>query len=235
MKHGGEVAWALPAWLACVCWLCAGGCGDALPPEKLDELAGALAHFAQHVNDANDEDPEGHVKVADWCTQQGLTDEQAVSVMIRVIPRKAMSGRGFVIRALTKTGSTRAVDPLVTMLRDEEENPWLRWQAAKELGRLKDRRVVPTLITMLSHEKFQLRTGAACALGWLGDMRAVAPLIKALADEHEGVRVDVCDALGEMNARPALEPLKQLLKTETEPRVIEAANKAIALIRGKTP
>ena len=206
-----------------------------LSVDECEALAGKLAGFVGEIDAENDEDPEGDAKVAGWCREQGLSGENAVTVMTAVLSQKDVRGRGFVIRALGKTGDKRAVDPLLTMLRDEGEHPWLRWEVARALGKLEDTRVVPTLIKTLSHEKAPVRMGSACALGWLGDTRAVAPLINALADDVAGVRVDVCDALHDLGDKRARDPLRTLLKTETDEKVIAAADKAIAVLEERTP
>ena len=62
---------------------------------------------------------------------------------------------------------------------------WLeeRREAARELGRLKDKRAVPVLLGIVAKERFDVILEIAIdALGEIGDRRAVGPLKKLLND-----------------------------------------------------
>jgi hypothetical protein len=58
-----------------------------------------------------------------------------------------------------------------------------RREAARELGRMKERRAVPTLLEIIAEERFDVILEIAIdALGHIGDKRALAPLRKLLSD-----------------------------------------------------
>ncbi|MCA9664829.1 MAG: HEAT repeat domain-containing protein, partial [Myxococcales bacterium] len=58
-----------------------------------------------------------------------------------------------------------------------------RREAARELGRLKERRAVPTLLSIIAKERFDVILEIAIdSLGEIGDKRAIGPLRKLLGD-----------------------------------------------------
>jgi len=91
---------------------------------------------------------------------------------------------------------------------------WLeeRREAARELGRLKDKRAVPVLLGIVAKERFDVILEIAIdALGEIGDRRAVGPLKKLLNDPSLDayVRDAVAGALkklGEESAAPEVQP-----------------------------
>ena len=98
------------------------------------------------------------------------------------------------IETLGKIADSRAVEPLIKVLGDEEMR--VRENAAKALGDIGDERAVEPLIKALSHDHQNadtltdvygkqhqqvVRLTAAEALGKIGDERAVEPLIKMLS------------------------------------------------------
>ncbi len=94
---------------------------------------------------------------------------------------------------LGRVGDTRAVEPLIAALNDENEHEHLglRQEEGKTclyaavLGMLGDTRAVEPLIAALENENDRVCGYAAEALGKLGDARAVEPLIAALKNrEH---------------------------------------------------
>ena len=116
---------------------------------------------------------------------------------------------------LGNLGDTRAVEPLILALKDDESHS-VRDSAARALGKLNDTRAVEPLIQALKDENGSVREGAAWALGELNDTRAVEPLILALKDEDSDVRETVALTLKELNDTRAVEPLKSALNDEDE-------------------
>jgi len=102
--------------------------------------------------------------------------------------------------ALGKLGDARAVEPLITALRDDHAG--VRRSATRALGQIWQ---LPDL-TQLGSSDGTMRSKAALILGELGDARAVEPLIAALKDEHENVRSEATLALG-LVGNVALKPL----------------------------
>lgn len=109
--------------------------------------------------------------------------------------------------ALGRIGDSRAVEPLIAALKDE--NNEVRFSAAIALGDIKDPRAIEPLIAILKGEPLiatlkddddgDVRRSAAWALGKIGDLRAVEPLIAALKDEDVYVRKSAKEALGKIS------------------------------------
>ena len=112
-----------------------------------------------------------------------------------------------VVRALGQLGDGRAVEFLVTVMKESS----LRTLAVEALGRIGDRRAVPVLIAVLNEsdrpvvsravagcgdnwdEEMNTKGAAVRALGSLGDEAAVPSLLKAL--EQTVTRADAAAAL----------------------------------------
>ncbi len=115
------------------------------------------------------------------------------------------------VKALGVLGDTRAVPPLIRIVRTLE--PAMQLQiVADALGFLNDTRAVPTLLTLLQTGDHTTRKSAAQALGRLRDPLAVEPLIAALDDPTERVQQDAIIALGDIGDDRALEPLIALCR-----------------------
>ena len=130
-------------------------------------------------------------------------------------------------RALALIGDTRAVDPLIEALRDDDSG--VRGMAASGLGSIGDPRAVDPLIESLKDEGAYVRWSAADALGWIGDARAVDPLINALKDKDEIVRRSAADALRWIGDARAVDPLIGALRDENA-NVREYAARALGKI-----
>lgn len=118
-----------------------------------------------------------------------------------------MAVRREAAKALGKIGDTRAVEPLIQALRDED---WeVRSGAARALGEIGDARAVEPLIQTLFKEKdFNpaldvrdfVREEVALALGKIGDARAIEPLIHLLNHKDSNVRKAAKEALEKIKA-----------------------------------
>jgi phycocyanobilin lyase subunit alpha len=136
-----------------------------------------------------------------------------------------------------------AVDGLIVALEDEADRTELggyplRRNAARALGKLGDRRAVPSLIKCLECEDFYVREAAAQSLAMLRDQTAATALIKLLdGGVAEAVQVlgrphlfqpyeAVLEALGAINATEAIVLIQPFLKHPV-PRVQCAAARAM--------
>jgi len=154
--------------------------------------------------------------------------------------------------ALGQIGDVRAVEPLVTALKDKDKS--VRKAAAEALGQIADPRALEPLIGTLQDRNAFVRRAAAGALGHLPDPRAVdalaailndtldrdaafsalvtigAPCVPALVatlkDDKFSVRTDAAKALGQIGDARAVEPLIATLRDSKEP-VREAAAEAL--------
>ncbi|MCS6775084.1 MAG: HEAT repeat domain-containing protein [Chloroherpetonaceae bacterium] len=79
-------------------------------------------------------------------------------------------------------------------LRDDD--PVMRREAARKLGRRGNREAVRPLCDALQDENWRVRSNAARSLGIIGDPWAVEPLIAALDDRMTTVRREAARALG---------------------------------------
>jgi len=133
-------------------------------------------------------------------TKFGVGDE--VSVLISALKDRDSNTRWKAAgelgeKKLGEIGDTRAVEPLIQVLKDKDRDG--RLTAARVLGVIGDTRAVEPLIQLLRDEDRGVRMSAARALGKIGDERAVEPLTDALEDE---------DSLVQKTARQALEEIQ---------------------------
>jgi HEAT repeat protein len=133
-----------------------------------------------------------------------------------------------IINSLEKIGDTRAVEPLIALLKDED----FAGYAANALGMMGDPRAVEPLIAALEDEDWVLRKNAVAALGNLKDSRSVEPLIAALGFENNIVRMHAAIALGNFKDTRALEALIDALKNNRKyaPEVANAAAESLGKI-----
>lgn len=90
----------------------------------------------------------------------------------------------------------------------------LMWEAAKALGVLKPKSLVPKLISSLKSNSIEHRSAAAYALGMMREPRAVTYLEAILADENESPRVrgHAAEALAYLKKRRSFTVLLAALK-----------------------
>lgn len=96
--------------------------------------------------------------------------------------------RQVVVNAIGHLGNTEVAGALLRILRDIDEEPALRGEAAEALGNLKARgkEVVSALVTSLDDPSPDVRFFSAFALGAVGT-KAVLPQLERVAAEDEGV------------------------------------------------
>lgn len=158
--------------------------------------------------------------------------------------------RGEAAWALGKSGDSRAVGPLVLVLRDGDRNvrEWaglalvkigkpaveemiialeskddlVRWQAAATLGLINDTRAVLPLISALGSMSSETRYWAAVSLGLLNDSQAKEELLIALGDENQSVRAASGWALRSIEGAAATDLLIQILQDSNSLRRLGA-------------
>lgn len=111
-------------------------------------------------------------------------------------------------RALVEMGE-QSVDSLVLLL--EEDDHYLRGQAAKCLGAIRDARAVAPLVRLLSDPNGAVRQEAVRALTFIGS-DAVAPLMEQVAGGTPTTRraaIQVLARLKDPSTRPALEAISK--------------------------
>jgi len=143
----------------------------------------------------------------------------------------------------------QAIEALLAALEDKSDRTPdggypLRRNAAKALGKLGDRRVVPALIACLDCEDRYVRESAAQALEMLGDRSCISALIKLLDGGVEAAKQvpgkphlvqpyeAVIEALGTLQAQEAL-PLIQPFLEHPVAKVQYAAARAMYQLTGQ--
>ena len=113
------------------------------------------------------------------------------------------------LRALGRSKSPLAVDPLVRGLRDS--SPVVRAGAAEGLGESGLDEGLDALVEVLGDEESDVRPAVAEALGRLGKPEGVHPLIQYLHDDDTRLSISAAHALGEIGGPDAREALYQAL------------------------
>jgi HEAT repeat protein len=126
-------------------------------------------------------------------------DARAVEPLIAALGDKGCGHTA--ANALAKIGKP-AVETLIVALKNE--NPFVRRNAAKALGEIKDSSAVKPLIDALKDNDLIVRRNAAKALGEIKDFSAEEPLTSALKDESPAVRRNASIALREMGKPEAV-------------------------------
>lgn len=143
-----------------------------------------------------------------------------------------------------------AIDALLIALKDESDrSPGggypLRRNAAKALGKLGERRVVPALIEALDCHDYYVRESAAQSLEMLEDQRAVPALINLLTGGVEAAQQvegkphltqpyeAILEALGTLKATEAISLIEPFVE-HFVPRVKYAAARALYQLTGNS-
>ncbi|HMA04841.1 MAG TPA: HEAT repeat domain-containing protein [Methanomicrobiales archaeon] len=129
----------------------------------------------------------------------------------------------------------RAVDPLIEILGDREEQ--VRLAAVLSLAKIADPKAVPALLALLADADGDVRTATVISLGMIGDRSAVPALLTALSDRHTPVRDAVAWALGAMKDERAVRHLIRALsdpewhvRMEAEWALLEIGQPAVDLL-----
>jgi len=94
---------------------------------------------------------------------------------------------------------------------------WIRADATRALGLLRDRSSVALILTRLDDEHEEVRAAAVEALGMMGDERVVPDLLDRLSDQSRHQRARVVEALrgfGERVAGPIVDPNRCVIETK---------------------
>jgi HEAT repeat protein len=189
-------------------------------------------------------------------------DSRAVPSLIRLLKNDAFIQIS-VRDSLLKIGEP-SVEPLITLLAEENVNPLAREEAVEVLGELKDPRAIPPLLHSLeSTDRWEQRNAveALCQIGVdavgqlfvaakdnnpvlrrnavevLGKLRATSAmsvLSESLADPDSTVRTQAAWALGELGDNSVMDFLEKLALNDPDENVREAAGEAIEKIRRHT-
>lgn len=145
----------------------------------------------------------------DWQVREAVVEaiaevgSPAVELLIRYM--RDWEARKYVIQAMGKINDERVLDPLISMLHNDEFKDDAT-RALIDLGKP----AVPKLIVALTDREEFVRKQAILALGEIKDPDAVDPLIAMLQDQDWLTRLTAAAALeqvGDLRGRDAIKPL----------------------------
>ena len=145
----------------------------------------------------------------DWQVREAAVEaiaevgSPAVELLIRYM--RDWEARKYVIQAMGKINDERVLDPLMSMLHNDEFKDDAT-RALIDLGKP----AVPKLIAALTDREEFVRKQAILALGEIKDSEAVDPLIAMLQDQDWLTRLTAAAALeqvGDLRGRDAIKPL----------------------------
>ena len=157
------------------------------------------------------EDPDIRENAA--VTLGKIKDERAVQPLIKLLTDEEWEVEKGATDALIGIGKP-AVEPLIEILLDKNEDVYLQMKVVAVLAGIKDERAIQPMIQALK-EKPELQADLGYHLGLMGDP-AVEPLVQALGDEDPNVRVRAAEALGRIGDERAVGPLTTALNDEDE-------------------
>jgi HEAT repeat protein len=131
--------------------------------------------------------------------------EKAIDHFLDLLEKGSQSSKICAIKALGKTGSEKAVQPLILQLSSESWS--VRKAAAEALWEVGEPAVDPLVKCLASNNPDQ-QYWAIQVLGEIGDPRGVQPLIEKLKSEvQEEKRISCIKALGEIEDPAAIDAL----------------------------
>ena len=184
------------------------------------------ASFGILMGYLDDDNAEVRETAARWlgkCYKERAYDTLTSRFEERDRSYRTLMARAAEARALGDLGDQRACDLLLECLQDRNETPGVRGAAGISLGKLKDARSFPILMSFILPQGEEPEWGqddllqpGVVALGHLGDQRAVKPLIALLGPEHDlpgsGEQVECAAwALGRLGDTSAIPPLVDCL------------------------
>ncbi len=165
--------------------------------------------------DLREKQPKKDRDLDDWLMDiDELKKRLGVEGLIALIKCDSYSRRIEAIEALGVICDERAVEPMITVLGDEDVT--VRQLTVITLGNIGDKRAVEPLINLLYDNDFDVRLFTIYALGNIGDSRAVEPLITALEDNDTDVRMKIIGSLGMIGDKKAVQPLLTALREDVD-------------------
>lgn len=177
----------------------------------------------------------GNVRVAAAMALGEKKETAAIDLLQGILVRDYPLAKYSAVMALGEIGDERAVDTLMTEMKNNEKD-YIRSSAAVALGKIGSKKAVPYLIERLRDTKATVRSNAALTLGRMGDKSAEAPLIDVLESvkEAEGRRKDTVNtnadirksvvlALGGIGGTESTEALISVLNDNEETLEVRVA------------
>jgi HEAT repeat protein len=143
----------------------------------------------------------------------------AVAALIPVLSGKNVAARHSAAAILCAIGDEMAVEPLIAILDDLDQDDQLRRKAAEALGRLGGTMPVETLIRAASADAdYAVRCEAVFALGNIGSPEPADVLVRILRDSQSEDRIRglAAQALGKIGSTSGVEPLTDVIRDRRE-------------------
>jgi HEAT repeat protein len=158
--------------------------------------------------------------------------------LVRLLREPASMGssrrREAIVHALGVSGGEDAFDALVMVLGKSNEARGVRYEAARALGQIGDRRAVASLSDAARAADVALRVSAVVGLGRLRCPEALEPLLSALGDKRPVVRSHAAEGLGGIGGARAVRALETALDDRKQIVRLSAA-KSLAQVGDDRP
>jgi HEAT repeat protein len=180
--------------------LVAAGCGGSRYPEsqfrEIEIPADAPAELLETLQRLNSLEPLTRAHAARQLGQISNAQAAVITCLLAALQDENLMVRTAAAESLGTTGSDRAIGPLISRMRDRQEDRDVRSRAAEALGRLQAAEAVDVLIVALNDMVWHIRLHAVQALAAIGDPIAVDHLeVVARFDPDYSVRAAAEQAL----------------------------------------
>lgn len=212
-------------------------------PEKLraiDELKGSQSPECASVLINGLYDPDTRVRKA---VSEALISLGAIAFnsLISGLKTQDRTVRRNILLILEKVNennpslANKTEEILLNCLKDPD--PVVKAQAAENLGKMKSKKAIPLLLSLLTDINFWVRSLAALVLGELGSVadastweKVVQSLIERLKDINPWVRRSAGESLGKLKAKEAVDKISELALTDPSDIVQDAMIDALKTI-----
>jgi HEAT repeat protein len=192
-------------------------CGELRDPAAIEPLAQCLRDENRAMN--RHHDAPDHFFQLDCMYSLIEIGPAAYGPLIRATTDCTI--REEIPEMLAQKWGTGAVPYLMELLEDSgsvfdsESYRHMRYNAARALGELKDKRATDALLRHLKDGNSQVGEAAASALGDIGDPRAIPGLLKTLHDKDcaDRIRIPAAGSLARMGRNEGIEYLVGLIKS----------------------
>jgi HEAT repeat protein len=117
-----------------------------------------------------------------------LNDLRAVPPLINALGDEHFAVRGQAAIGLGALGDPASAPELINVLKNDDE-AWVRKEAAKALGKVRHEKTAPALVEALKDKRWKVRLAAATSLGNVGGAEAVNALVMVLDNALEAKEV----------------------------------------------